>query len=78
MTHDARFALSRELKAKQTLVDQIHALAMDDADFFCDLIEGETNLIELIGALDASIVDDEILRSADRHYLARAQSPHAS
>ena len=61
MNHDPRFALSQELQAKQTLVDQIRALAADDADFFCDLIEGETNLIELIGALDASIVDDEIL-----------------
>ncbi len=61
MNHDPRFALSQELQAKQTLVDQIRALAADDADFFCDLIEGETNLIELIGALDASILDDEIL-----------------
>jgi hypothetical protein len=61
MNHDPRFALSQELQARQTLIDQIRALAADDADFFTDLIEGETNLIELIGALDASIIDDEIL-----------------
>jgi hypothetical protein len=61
MTRDPRFALSQELEAKQTLLDQLHALAADDPDFFIDLIEGETNLLELIAALDASVVADEIL-----------------
>jgi hypothetical protein len=61
MTRDPRFALSQELEAKQTLLDQLRALTADDPDFFTDLIEGETNLLELVAALDASIVDDEIL-----------------
>jgi hypothetical protein len=61
MTRDPRCALSQELEAKQTLLDQLRALATDDPDFFIDLIEGETNLLELIAALDASIVDDETL-----------------
>jgi hypothetical protein len=39
---------------------QLCALA-EDPDFFTDLLEGETNLLELIAALDASIVDDESL-----------------
>ena len=30
---------------------------MEDPDFFTDLIEGETNLLELMAALDASILD---------------------
>jgi hypothetical protein len=61
MARDPRFALSQELEAKQTLLDQLRALTADDPDFFIDVIEGETNLLELIAALDASIVDDEIL-----------------
>ena len=61
MNRDPRFALSQELEAKQTLLDQLHALATDDADFLTDVLEGETNLLELIAALDASIIDDETL-----------------
>ena len=61
MNRDPRFALSQEVEAKQTLLDQLRALAADDPDFFTDLLEGETNLLELIAALDASIVDDETL-----------------
>jgi hypothetical protein len=30
MNRDPRFALSQELEAKQTLHDQLHALATDD------------------------------------------------
>jgi hypothetical protein len=61
MTRDPRFALSQELEAKQTLLGQLHALTINDPDFLTDLIEGETDLLELIATLDASIVDDEIL-----------------
>jgi hypothetical protein len=52
MNRDPRIALSQELEAKQTLLDQLRALAAEDPDFFTDLIEGETNLLELIAALD--------------------------
>jgi len=61
MNCDPRIALSRELEARQTLLDQIRSLAADDPDFFTDIIEGETNFVELISALDASIADDEAL-----------------
>jgi hypothetical protein len=61
MNRDPRFALSQELEAKQPLLDQLHALATDDPDFLTDVLEGETNLLELIAALDASIIDDETL-----------------
>jgi hypothetical protein len=69
MNRDPRFALSQELEAKQTLLDQLRALAVEDPEFFTDLIEGETSLLGLIAALDASIVDDEIL--ADRAFMMR-------
>jgi len=34
MNRDPRFALSQELEAKQTLLDQLRALTADDPDFF--------------------------------------------
>jgi hypothetical protein len=46
MNCDPRCALNQELEAKQTLLDQLRALAVEDPDFFTDLIEGETNLLE--------------------------------
>ncbi len=74
MKHDPLISLSRELEAKSTLIDQIRALTADDADFFVDVIEGQTNLIELIGALDASIVDDEILVDGAKIALEKLQN----
>jgi hypothetical protein len=41
MNRDPRFALSQELEAKQTLLDQLRALAAEDPDFLTDLIEGD-------------------------------------
>jgi hypothetical protein len=61
MNDDARFALSRELTAHQILIDQLRQIADDDPDFLGDLLEGQTNVVELIGKLDSSIVDDEVL-----------------
>src|SRR5208283_1309056 len=74
MTRDPRFALSQELEAKRTLLDQLRALTADDPDFFTDLLEGETNLLELIAALDASIVDDEILVDGAKTALDKLQA----
>jgi hypothetical protein len=74
MTRDPGFALSQELKAKQTLLDQLRALTADDPDFFTDLIEGETNLLELIATLDASIVDDETLVDGAKTALDKLQN----
>jgi hypothetical protein len=74
MNRDPRFALSQELEAKQTLLDQLRALAADDPDLLTDLIEGETNLLELIAALDASIVDDEILVDGAKAALDKLQA----
>jgi hypothetical protein len=74
MTRDPRFALNQELEAKQTLLDQLRALTADDPDFFTDLIEGETNLLELVAALDASIVDDEILVDGAKTALDKLQN----
>ena len=74
MTRDPRFALSQELEAKQTLLDQLRALTADDPDFFIDVIEGETNLLELIAALDASIVDDEVLVDGAKTALDKLQN----
>jgi hypothetical protein len=74
MTRDPRYALSQELEAKQTLLDQLRALAADDPDFFTDLLEGETNLLELIAALDASIIDDETLVDSAKTTLDKLQN----
>jgi hypothetical protein len=74
MNRDPRCALSQELEAKQTLLDQLRALATDDPDFFADLIAGETNLLELIAALDASIVADEILADGAKAALDKLQT----
>jgi hypothetical protein len=74
MTRDPRFALSQELEAKQTLLDQLRALTADDPDFFIDVLEGETNLLELIAALDASIIDDEILVDGAKATLEKLQA----
>jgi hypothetical protein len=43
MNRDPRFALSQELEAKQTLLDQLRALVAEDPDFLTDLIEGDTD-----------------------------------
>ena len=56
------------------LLDQVRALATDDPDFFLDLLEGETNLLELIAALDASILDDEILADGAKAALDKLQN----
>jgi hypothetical protein len=60
MNRDPRFALSHELEATQSLLDQLRALAVEDPDFLTDLLEGETNLLELTAALDASICRPQV------------------
>lgn len=74
MNHDPSFALSQELQAKQTLIDQARALTVDDPDFFVDIIKGETSLLELIARLDASILDDEILVDGVKPALEKLQA----
>jgi hypothetical protein len=74
MNRDPHWALSQELKAKQTLLDQLRALAAEDANILTDLLEGETNLLELIAALDALIVDDEILIDGAKAALDKLQA----
>ncbi|HEY8033913.1 MAG TPA: siphovirus Gp157 family protein [Methylocella sp.] len=74
MTRDPRFALSQELEAKQTLLEQLRALAAEDPEFFTDLLEGETNLLELIAALDATILADEILVDGAKTTLDKLQA----
>jgi hypothetical protein len=66
------------LSAKQVLIEQLRQIAADDPDFLGDLVEGETSLIELIGKLDASIIDDEVLvegaKTAAERLTARRRS----
>jgi hypothetical protein len=61
MNHDPRIALSQELEAKQTLLDQLRALAAEDPDFFTDLV------------VDASIVEDEVLVDVAKATLDKLQ-----
>jgi hypothetical protein len=74
MNRDPSFALTQECEAKQPLLDQLRALTTNDPDFFTDILEGETNLLELIAALDASIVDDEILVDGAKAALDKLQT----
>lgn len=55
--------LSRELSDQQILVEQLRAIAEDDDSLAMDLIEGQTSILELIAAVDASELDDAILMS---------------
>jgi hypothetical protein len=61
MNHDPRIALSQELEAKQTLLDQLRALAAEDPDFFTDLV------------VDASIVEDKVLVDVAKATLDKLQ-----
>ncbi|HEV7909750.1 MAG TPA: siphovirus Gp157 family protein [Methylocella sp.] len=74
MSRDPRFALSQELEAKQLLLDQLRALVAEDPDFLTDLIEVETDLLELIAALEASILDDEALVDGTKAALDKLQA----
>jgi hypothetical protein len=74
MNRDPRFALSQELEAKQLLLDQLRALVAEDPDFLTDLIEVETDLLELIAALEASILDDEALVDGAKAALDKLQA----
>ncbi len=65
MTRDPRFALSQELEAKQTLLDQLRALAADDLDFLSDIIEGETDLLWARVPADAFGVKQELEKAQD-------------
>jgi hypothetical protein len=56
------------------LLAQLRALAADDPDFFTDVIEGETKLLELIAAFDASIVDDKTLVDGTKTALDKLQT----
>ena len=74
MNRDPRFALSQELEAKQPLLEQLRALVAEDPDFLTDLIEVETDLLELIAALEASILDDEALVDGAKAALDKLQA----
>jgi hypothetical protein len=74
MNRNPRFALSQELEAKQPLLDQLCALVAEDPDFLTDLIEVETYLLELIAALEASILDDEALVDGTKAALDKLQA----
>lgn len=74
MNRDPRFALAQELVAQRNLLAQIRSIAETDQDFFIDTLEGETNLIDLINALDASILEDELLIDGAKSALEKLQN----
>jgi hypothetical protein len=65
---------ARSWRPKQTLLDQLRALVAEDPDFLTDLIEGDTDLLELIAALEASILDDETLVDGAKAALDKLQA----
>jgi hypothetical protein len=80
MNRDPRFALSQELEAKQTLLDQIRALAVEDPDFLTDLLEGETKLPELSATLDRAfccgIWAQTAIRKPRHTFQPKTTTPH--
>ena len=46
----------------------------DDPDFFIDLVEGTTNVLELIGQLDASISEDAALVEGVKAMIEKLQN----
>lgn len=58
---DAEHNLAKEVRAAQQLRQTLKAALGDDAETMADMIEGETNLHEMIGEVDKSIVEDELL-----------------
>jgi hypothetical protein len=68
------FALQQELVAQHNLLQQIRSLAETDPDFAVDIVEGETRLLELISAVDATILEDEILISGAKAALDSLQA----
>jgi hypothetical protein len=61
MNCNPAFALQQELVARENLLAQIRSLAEEDADFALDVVEGQTTLLELISAVDATILEDEFI-----------------
>lgn len=65
--------LHREHEAAKLVAEQVRALAGDDPEFIRDAIEGETNLVEAIGAVGASLLEDQASRSALDIYIKRLE-----
>lgn len=61
---DETRALQREIEAARAIREQIAALAQGDEDFARDVIEGETNIRELISSLVANEAEDDALVGA--------------
>lgn len=58
---DAEHLLAKEVRAAQQLRQSLKVALGDDCETMADMIEGETNLHEMIGEVDKSIVEDELL-----------------
>ena len=71
---DPQFALAKQMDAAKVLREQLADLAAGDPDFIRDAIEGETDLHEQIGALVASITEDEALADG----IKRLMEDHAA
>lgn len=71
---DPQFALARQMDAARVLREQLADLSAGDPDFIRDVIEGETDLHEQIGALVASITEDEALADG----IKRLMDDHAA
>jgi enamine deaminase RidA (YjgF/YER057c/UK114 family) len=62
--YDLSQQLSREIAAARILREHVESMVGDDADAIRDAIEGETTLLEQIGALALSIASDEAFAKA--------------
>ena len=53
--------LAMELETSQVLLANLKDVAAGDDDFLTDLVEGETDLFEIIAKIDESELDDQIM-----------------
>ena len=52
-------ALEFELSAAEILIEQVKAISEEGDTLLADTVEGQTNILELIAAVDSSILDDD-------------------
>lgn len=65
--------LKREMEAAEIVKAQVAALAGDDPEFMRDAIEGETDLLETIEAVCATLLEDQAMCEAIDAQVRRLQ-----
>lgn len=59
--HDAGRELQVKMRAAEALIEQLRAVAGEDDDFLADLIEGQTDVFDILERIAQAEFDDQIL-----------------